>query len=62
MINQVDSDGKSVAGALVFPFAEMLQKILDEMHPDNATINSFASKQMAAAGLGVNEKTGEKKK
>jgi hypothetical protein len=59
---QLDSEGKDVTGALLFPFADMLKKILDEVvNPANPTVNGFASKKMAAAGLGVNESTGAKK-
>jgi hypothetical protein len=59
---QLDSQGKDVTGALLFPFSDMLKKIFDEVtNKDDAIVNGFVSKKMAAALLGVNEKTGEKK-
>jgi hypothetical protein len=59
---QLDSQGKDVTGALLFPISDMLKKIFDEVtNKDDAIVNGFVSKKMAAALLGVNEKTGEKK-
>jgi spore maturation protein SpmA len=62
MIEQVDSAGSSVTGALLFPISDLLKKIFDEVtNPDHPVVNGFTSKKMAAKLLGVDESTGKAK-
>ena len=62
MIDSVNAKGEDITGALLFPIADLLQKIFDEVtNKDDTIVNGFVSKKMAAALLGVDEKTGAKK-
>ena len=62
MIDSVNAKGEDIKGALLFPIADLLQKIFDEVTmKDGGVVNGIASKKMAAALLGVDEKTGASK-
>jgi hypothetical protein len=62
MINSINAAGEDIKGALVFPIADLIQKILDEVvMPDAGVVNGIASKKIAAELVGVNENTGVSK-